>query len=1105
MKKTGSDSAASQERSYIAFISYRHKSLDKQAAEMIQRSIERYTVPREFRERSGGRRLGMVFRDEDELPASSSLSGSITYALDHSRYLLVICTPDLPLSKWCEQEIYYFLQTHDRDHVLAVLADGTPEVSFSPWLLHSFDEAGNITGDTEPLAANIAGKDHSIDRRLYRKEIVRIYAALLGCPFDALWQRERRARTQRLAALLGVVMAIMASFTGLTLAKNREIRLQNEQITEQNRQITEQNRQITSQNEQIADQNEQIKEQNLSLEEHLSSTLVGSGRSKLESYDLRGALEDGLGALLERREGAPYDHRAEKLLNDALGAYRQEVCRSTILYEHTTGIRKFILAEEESTCVLMDENQRLCCLDLPQGTVRWDQPMPGRNASVWEPGQELLEVGPEGTLLCRTTMGVYALDLSDGSILWEHESDYYSRNPFFGLSADREQLAILEYGTGEESEDVQLLLLSARTGEELNRVSLGSDVRAPKLSSYDEPYNAAVRFSEDGALLAVCVFEERRKDAPEEERSQYRFYVVDTASGSILHRLGYYDETVEDAVIYGLNVEEETGDLFVVMYASRLGGIVAISLRWEDENYAVEFTDKAIGGAMGINSSLLGETMRAVPMLRGKYQTLVASDRSLLIYDPETLTLRRTFEFSAPILDMFWLDREEEILHLLTVDGNELVYDLAHEGSSVVETAEMGRLNQSGLRTGKVLGRGPNFDPENGASLTVREEKPTQLLLTKCISDPAFRPLTGLPESLPSGISFQSFPERGRICLVLDSGPGRVIVYDALTHEELSQWEWENPYLFCTGVLLDEDHLVFGRRILGADGSQTELEGVDEDAIGFYDTAFQSVPLSGGGVLTAYLDDGWSAPENILCWIDGKSVPVSADPETCISQKDSRLTALGSSGLFLSWGAHGPEGENAYAVLNCRTGERFTLEDRGGGTERHLAAGEERPVFAAADDAGGLYLYSPEEGTCLPLEGGYGPEEIWHMCFAPGDGSLWVLTTAGRLDGYAVTSGERVFSEYLEEKPDYLDGMRCRAEEGGSRIWLLFSDAMSKGGMLCIDCESWVVVQEAGMVYDCFPESGSLYALHGGTLGFYPLRDLDSLESWAREWLEDHG
>lgn len=213
----------SDERSYIAFISYRHKPLDKKAAELIQRRVESYVVPKEYRNRVGGKKLGKVFRDEDELPASSSLSNSITYALDRSKYLLVICTPNLPKSKYCEAEIRYFLETHDRDHVLAILVDGEPDEAFSPLLLHTFDEEGNITGDTEPLAANISSPNHTINRKAVRKEIVRVYAALLGCPFDALWQRERRARTTRTIIAMGVCIAILLAFIGMVLNKNAQI------------------------------------------------------------------------------------------------------------------------------------------------------------------------------------------------------------------------------------------------------------------------------------------------------------------------------------------------------------------------------------------------------------------------------------------------------------------------------------------------------------------------------------------------------------------------------------------------------------------------------------------------------------------------------------------------------------------------------------------------------------------------------------------------------------------------------------------------------------------------------------------------------------------
>ena len=124
---------------YKAFISYRHKPLDSDVAAKVQHTIEHYTVPRDLRDLAGGKKLGKVFRDEDELPLSSSLSDSIVDALDDSEFLIVVCTPDLPLSKWCEQEIRHFLSTRDRDHIITVLADGAPGQSFSPLLLHKYD------------------------------------------------------------------------------------------------------------------------------------------------------------------------------------------------------------------------------------------------------------------------------------------------------------------------------------------------------------------------------------------------------------------------------------------------------------------------------------------------------------------------------------------------------------------------------------------------------------------------------------------------------------------------------------------------------------------------------------------------------------------------------------------------------------------------------------------------------------------------------------------------------------------------------------------------------------------------------------------------------
>ena len=112
------------DREYIAFISYRHLPLDKEVATQVHRLIERYQIPKELR-KNGEKHLGLVFRDQDELPLSNDLTQDIYTALDHSQFLIVVCTPDTPKSLWVQREIQYFIQKHGRNRVLTVLAAGT--------------------------------------------------------------------------------------------------------------------------------------------------------------------------------------------------------------------------------------------------------------------------------------------------------------------------------------------------------------------------------------------------------------------------------------------------------------------------------------------------------------------------------------------------------------------------------------------------------------------------------------------------------------------------------------------------------------------------------------------------------------------------------------------------------------------------------------------------------------------------------------------------------------------------------------------------------------------------------------------------------------------
>ena len=146
------------ERKYIAFISYRHLPLHMEVATAIHRRIEHYIIPKGLR-KNGQKKLGYVFRDQDELPLVGTLSDNIQYALDNSEYLIVVCTPETSESLWCLQEIDYFLQHHDRDHVLAILADGSPAEAFPKELVEVRDENGEVISRAEPLAANIAAEN----------------------------------------------------------------------------------------------------------------------------------------------------------------------------------------------------------------------------------------------------------------------------------------------------------------------------------------------------------------------------------------------------------------------------------------------------------------------------------------------------------------------------------------------------------------------------------------------------------------------------------------------------------------------------------------------------------------------------------------------------------------------------------------------------------------------------------------------------------------------------------------------------------------------------------------------------------------------------------
>ena len=100
----------SEERHYSAFISYRHVENDIRIAKHIQQKLERFKAPKPIREKYGIDHFDKVFRDQEELEIGSDLSAKINYALEHSDFLIVICSHSTKLSGWVPREIEYFLK-----------------------------------------------------------------------------------------------------------------------------------------------------------------------------------------------------------------------------------------------------------------------------------------------------------------------------------------------------------------------------------------------------------------------------------------------------------------------------------------------------------------------------------------------------------------------------------------------------------------------------------------------------------------------------------------------------------------------------------------------------------------------------------------------------------------------------------------------------------------------------------------------------------------------------------------------------------------------------------------------------------------------------------
>ena len=220
-KNVAAEKDNSRKNRYTAFISYRHLTPDEEIAKKLHMQIENFAIPSVLRKKLGRKGTGRVFRDQEELPLSADLGDDIHRALEESEWLICICSPRYLESRWCMEELRYFLALGRRDHVLTVLAEGKPEESFPEGLRYVTVDGKTV--EKEPLAADVRAENLDGMLKKLKREKLRIIAPILGVNYDDLRQRARRRRNRIIASLTAAAITLLAGFLGYALVKNREI------------------------------------------------------------------------------------------------------------------------------------------------------------------------------------------------------------------------------------------------------------------------------------------------------------------------------------------------------------------------------------------------------------------------------------------------------------------------------------------------------------------------------------------------------------------------------------------------------------------------------------------------------------------------------------------------------------------------------------------------------------------------------------------------------------------------------------------------------------------------------------------------------------------
>ena len=414
---------------YNAFISYRHAPLDNRVAAEVQKRLERFRIPRATRKETGIRKIDRIFRDKEELLITSDLNDTIEQALSNSDYLIVICSRSTKESIWVQKEIAFFLKTHSRKQILTVLAEGEPGEVIPPILLTQEVPVTLDSGEediaivpVEPLSCDYRGNF----RTARKEELPRLAAAILGCSYDKLKQRQRQYRMRRLTLAFSAAALLLSLLAGY-----------------------------------YAWSASQIRENYIQALRNESQYLAKEALSQLETGDRLAAIETALKALpADRQDLRPVLPEAEYALSQAVHAY---VSPSNTAYSveatfsHGGKIDDFFLSGDESRMVVRHSGNVVTLWDTQTRSRVFEKVLADKLFDACLLGNDRL------LLLDFCSLSCY--DCSSGTLLWKFSpADGFVKLHSLCLADQASRILFADNGN--------LLILDAADGSLLDKIPL---------------------------------------------------------------------------------------------------------------------------------------------------------------------------------------------------------------------------------------------------------------------------------------------------------------------------------------------------------------------------------------------------------------------------------------------------------------------------------------------------------------------------------------------------------------------------------------------------------------------------------------------------------